>query len=77
MTEAARVVPGDKALEIGGGSGYQAAILAQLGATVWTIEINPRLAKRPANASSAWGTAMCRSSPAMGVRAFLAMRRTT
>ena len=36
MTEAAHVAPGDKALEIGGGSGYQAAILAQLGATVCT-----------------------------------------
>ena len=45
MTQAARVAPGDKALEIGGGSGYQAAILAQLGAAVWMIEINPRLAE--------------------------------
>jgi len=46
MTQAARVAPGDKALEIGGGSGYQTAILAQLGAAVWMIEINPRLAER-------------------------------
>ena len=46
MTQAARVAPGDKALEIGGGSGYQTAILAQLGASVWMIEINPRLAER-------------------------------
>jgi protein-L-isoaspartate(D-aspartate) O-methyltransferase len=45
MTEAARVAPGDKALEIGGGCGYQAAILASLGATVWMIESNPRLAE--------------------------------
>jgi protein-L-isoaspartate(D-aspartate) O-methyltransferase len=45
MTQAARVAPGDKALEIGGGSGYQAAILAHLGAMVYTIEINPRLAE--------------------------------
>jgi protein-L-isoaspartate(D-aspartate) O-methyltransferase len=45
MTETARVAPGDKALEIGGGSGYQAAILAQLGATVCTIESNPQLAE--------------------------------
>lgn len=45
MTEAARVSPGDKALEIGGGCGYQAAILAHLGATVWMIESNPRLAE--------------------------------
>jgi protein-L-isoaspartate(D-aspartate) O-methyltransferase len=45
MTEAARVAPGDHALEIGGGSGYQAAILAHLGANVWTVERNPRLAQ--------------------------------
>jgi protein-L-isoaspartate(D-aspartate) O-methyltransferase len=45
MTQAVNVAPGDKALEIGGGSGYQAAILAYLGARVWMIEINPRLAE--------------------------------
>jgi protein-L-isoaspartate(D-aspartate) O-methyltransferase len=45
MTEAARVAPGDKALEIGAGSGYQAAILAHLGASVYAIEVNPGLAK--------------------------------
>jgi protein-L-isoaspartate(D-aspartate) O-methyltransferase len=45
MTEAARVGPGDKALEVGTGSGYQAAILAHLGARVYTIERNPRLAE--------------------------------
>ena len=45
MTQAACVAPGEKALEIGGGSGYQAAVLAQLGATVWMIEINPQLAE--------------------------------
>lgn len=49
MTEAARVAPGDRALEIGGGSGYQAAILAHLGATVWMIEVNPRLADAARN----------------------------
>jgi len=45
MTEAARVTATDKALEIGGGSGYQAAILAQLCASVCMVEINPRLAQ--------------------------------
>jgi protein-L-isoaspartate(D-aspartate) O-methyltransferase len=44
VTQAARVQPGDRALEVGGGCGYQAAVLAQLGATVWAVEINPRLA---------------------------------
>ena len=45
MTEAARVQPGDKALEVGAGSGYQAAILAYLGATVYAVERNPDLAE--------------------------------
>jgi protein-L-isoaspartate(D-aspartate) O-methyltransferase len=44
MTELARVDPGDRVLEIGTGSGYQAAVLAELGAEVWSIEIDPRLA---------------------------------
>jgi protein-L-isoaspartate(D-aspartate) O-methyltransferase len=38
MTEAAQPKPGDKVLEIGTGSGYQAAILEHLGAEVITLE---------------------------------------
>jgi protein-L-isoaspartate(D-aspartate) O-methyltransferase len=45
MTEAAQVQPGDKVLEIGTGSGYQAAILAHLGAEVITMERILRLAE--------------------------------
>jgi len=45
MTEAARIEPGDKVLEIGTGSGYQTAILAHLGAEVITMERIPRLAE--------------------------------
>jgi len=45
MTEAADVHPGDRALEVGSGSGYQAAILAYLGARVYTIERNAVLAQ--------------------------------
>jgi len=45
MTVAAKVKPGDRALEIGTGSGYQAAILAHLGARVYTVERNPQLAE--------------------------------
>lgn len=45
MTEAVDVQPGDKALEVGTGSGYQAAILAYLGARVYTIERNAVLAQ--------------------------------
>ncbi len=36
--------PGEKVLEIGTGSGYQAAVLAELKATVFTVEIVPELA---------------------------------
>jgi protein-L-isoaspartate(D-aspartate) O-methyltransferase len=46
MTEAARVRPGHKVLEIGTGSGYQAAVLAAMGAQVYTIEIGEELATR-------------------------------
>jgi len=44
MTQSLRIKPGDKALEIGTGSGYQAAILAELGAETYTVEIIPELA---------------------------------
>ncbi len=39
MSKLARVGPGDKVLEIGTGSGYHAAVLAEMGPTVYTIEI--------------------------------------
>jgi protein-L-isoaspartate(D-aspartate) O-methyltransferase len=39
MTQLLQLRPGERALEIGTGSGYQAAILAELGAQVFTIEI--------------------------------------
>jgi protein-L-isoaspartate(D-aspartate) O-methyltransferase len=46
MTQALELKPTDKVLEIGTGSGYQAAILAELAREVYTIEIIPTLAKR-------------------------------
>ncbi|MBS1118594.1 MAG: protein-L-isoaspartate O-methyltransferase [Deltaproteobacteria bacterium] len=46
MTEAAHVSPGKRVLEIGTGSGYQTAVLAELGADVYSIEIVEPLAKR-------------------------------
>ena len=47
MTETLHIDPGDRVLEVGTGSGYQAAVLAEMGAEVYTIEIIPALA--------AWG----------------------
>ena len=47
MTEAAQLTSGEKVLEIGTGSGYQAAVLAELGGVeVFSIEIVEPLAKR-------------------------------
>ena len=44
MTELLEIEPGDRVLEIGTGSGYQAAILAELTDEVYSIEIVPELA---------------------------------
>jgi len=46
MTELVDLQPGDRVLEIGTGSGYQAAVLAELTDAVYTIEIIPELADR-------------------------------
>ncbi len=46
MTEALNIQPSDRVLEIGTGSGYQAAILAELCKEVYTIEIIRKLGKR-------------------------------
>lgn len=48
MSELMAVKPGDKVLEIGTGSGYQAAVLAAMGCTVYTIEIREALARSAA-----------------------------
>ncbi len=46
MSQALDVAAGDKVLEIGTGSGYQAAVLAAMGCEVYTMEIIPELADR-------------------------------
>ena len=48
MTELVRPAKGKNALEIGTGSGYQAAVLAEIVDTVYTIEIVPELARESA-----------------------------
>jgi protein-L-isoaspartate(D-aspartate) O-methyltransferase len=46
MTEAADISRDDRVLEIGTGSGYQAAVLGEIAREVYTIEIVPELAER-------------------------------
>jgi protein-L-isoaspartate(D-aspartate) O-methyltransferase len=50
MTELATIRPGARVLEIGTGSGYQTAVLAAMGADVYSIEIDERLAALAAEA---------------------------
>jgi protein-L-isoaspartate(D-aspartate) O-methyltransferase len=46
MTEALQLEPAHRVLEIGAGCGYQSAVLAELAAQVYSIEIVPELAAR-------------------------------
>jgi protein-L-isoaspartate(D-aspartate) O-methyltransferase len=55
MTELAAAGPGKRILEIGTGSGYQAAVLAEMGADVYTIEIVEPLGKQAAQTLSRLG----------------------
>ena len=48
MTQWAELAPGDRVLEVGTGSGYQAAVLAELTDRVFSIEIRPDLARQAA-----------------------------
>ncbi len=49
MTEALELKPSDKVLEVGAGSGYQAAVLAELVREVYSVEIVEKLAQRAQN----------------------------
>lgn len=55
MTEAAGISSADRVLEIGTGSGYQAAILAEVAGEVYTIELLPELAMRARSVLRALG----------------------
>lgn len=46
MTELAHIEPSARVLEIGTGSGYQAAVLAEMGAVVYSLEVIPALVDR-------------------------------
>jgi protein-L-isoaspartate(D-aspartate) O-methyltransferase len=55
MTDLLDLAPEDHVLEVGTGSGYQAAVLAELAGTVCSVEVIPELATRAAKALAAEG----------------------
>ncbi len=55
MTQAVRLRGGERVLEVGTGSGYQAAVLAELASEVYTIEILPELSERAQRILSSLG----------------------
>ena len=55
IAEALGLAGGEKVLDVGSGSGYQAAVLAELGADVVTIERIPELAERARESLAAAG----------------------
>ena len=67
MTELLQLEKTDKVLEVGTGSGYQAAILSVLAGEVYTIEIAT---------SNVWATATFRRKSAMATRAGRSMRHS-
>ena len=69
MSQWAEVGPGDKVLEVGTGSGYQAAVLAELADKVFTIELLPALAEAAQTSLRELGQARCRGASATATRA--------
>jgi protein-L-isoaspartate(D-aspartate) O-methyltransferase len=61
MTDLMQVQPDDRVLEIGTGSGYQAAVLSVLASEVYSVEIVPELGKRAAATLSRLGYANVRT----------------
>ena len=76
MTELLDLQPGDTVLEVGTGSGYQAAVLAELAREVCTIEVIPALAERARGALASAGTATSCSAPEMARSAGRSGRRS-
>ncbi|HMA13994.1 MAG: protein-L-isoaspartate(D-aspartate) O-methyltransferase [Bacteroidota bacterium] len=68
MTDQAGVGPGSRVLEVGTGSGYQAAVLAELGCEVWSIEALPELAEEAAGRLKALGYGAVRCRQGDGAR---------
>ncbi|MCK4711617.1 MAG: protein-L-isoaspartate(D-aspartate) O-methyltransferase [Marinosulfonomonas sp.] len=59
MTQALKVQPRDKVLEVGTGSGYQAAILTELNCSVYSIERSASLARQAKNILAELGYCAC------------------
>ena len=57
MTDLLDVTPGDRVFELGTGSGYQSAVLAEMGCNVWTMEVVEELGERAAETLAATGYA--------------------
>jgi protein-L-isoaspartate(D-aspartate) O-methyltransferase len=53
MCELLELRGGERVLDVGTGSGYHAAVLARLAAEIWSIEREPRLSRRAAEALAA------------------------
>ncbi|MGH3972157.1 MAG: protein-L-isoaspartate(D-aspartate) O-methyltransferase [Pseudonocardiaceae bacterium] len=66
MTELLDVQPGETILEVGTGSGYQAAVAAELTDRVWTVEILPELALRAQGSLDRLGYARVQTKNADG-----------
>ena len=66
MTQLLDIKPEDKVLEIGTGSGYQAAVLAHLADRIYSIEINPKLAEQAARRLEVLGYGKIRLKSADG-----------
>jgi len=66
MTEMLELTPGDKVLEIGTGSGYQAAVLAHITPEVYTMEIIEDLADKTSKKLKKTGYDVIRTKPGDG-----------
>ncbi len=77
MTDLIDPQPGQTVLEIGTGSGYQAAVLAELVGRVYTIEIIEPLARGPPSSSRRWVTSTSRPGWATATTAGKRRRRST
>ena len=58
MTQALSLTPSSRVLEVGTGSGYQAAVLSQLAREVITIERRPELAEQARARLATWAAPM-------------------